>query len=226
MKKVLIFDLDDTLYLEISFVKSGFFAVADYLIKQHRLNFSKETLAQEMMEVLSSQGRGQVFDAVLKKHQLFNQKNLKKCVSAYRQHQPNITLPKESVDCLLSFQSYPIYVVTDGNKRVQRNKIDALGLDQYVKKAMPTHNYGLKAAKPSTYCFDLIKKWEQVDYKQMLYVGDNPHKDFVGIKPLGMQTLRVHQGMFKTVKKSKAFNADHGIMSIAEFDVALLERIF
>ena len=39
--KVVVFDLDDTLYKEIEFVKNGFNSVSDYLSKKFKLNKKK-----------------------------------------------------------------------------------------------------------------------------------------------------------------------------------------
>jgi len=48
--------------------------------------------------------------------------------------QPKITLSKEGKACLKRFKDLPKYLVTDGNKIVQLKKIQALGLEPYLKK--------------------------------------------------------------------------------------------
>lgn len=208
--KIVVFDLDDTLYPEIEFVKSGFRAVAAY--------FDEPLLFEKMCEVLEQNGRGRVFDLALAHFGERSKKAVQKALSIYRQHTPRISLPKESQEILEYFdaQNIPLYIVTDGNKHVQANKIKALGLERYVKKSFITHRYGTIHAKPSPYCFVKIAQNEGVDWCDVVYIGDNCNKDFVGIKRLGFRTVRIKQGMFVDVQKPQEYQAEYEIKSLLE----------
>jgi putative hydrolase of the HAD superfamily len=109
-----------------------------------------------------------------------------------------------------------MYLVTDGNLTVQRNKISSLQLDNYFFKCMPTHQYGIKHSKPSLHCFDLIKSWEGVDYSNLVYIGDNPHKDFIALKTVGAMTIRINTGMFTNVRVDEAHEARYQVDSLEE----------
>ena len=76
-------------------------------------------------------------------------------------------------------------------------KADSLGLDKYFKKIVLTHRYGVKHAKPSSYCFSIIKDIENCEWIDLVYIGDDPNKDFVNLNPLGVKTIRVNTGRFK-----------------------------
>lgn len=216
--KIIVFDLDDTLYEEITFVQSGFKSVASLLGKHFQVD--TEEALRIMWGVLESEGRGKVFNRVLAHYGLENRGNVKRCISQYRLHQPEIQLSSdaESVLSLLAEMGYSVYIVTDGNKNVQHNKIKALGLEERVKKYYITYRYGHHRSKPSPYCFELIAKRENVSFNEVVYVGDNPNKDFVGIKPLGFRTIRIRRGHFKDVVKSQEYNA--------EFEIEKLDQIF
>lgn len=216
---VLVFDLDDTLYEELTFVKSGFKAVAVYLNEQYSIPV--ETGFEFMLQKLPF-GRGRIFDDLLSHHGIYKKDLVRKCVSIYRLHRPEITLYPEADVCLERFRDYPLYIVTDGNKVVQQNKIRALGLDQRVKFCYITHCYGIKNAKPSPYCFLKICEREKVSPKEVVYIADNPHKDFVGIKPLGFKTIRVIQGQYKDLILSKEYEANQQIYSLRELNENLL----
>lgn len=216
---ILVFDLDDTLYEELTFVKSGFRAVADYLNEQYSIPV--QTGLEFMLGKLSS-GRGRIFDDLLINYDIYKKDLVRKCVSIYRRHRPEITLYPEADVCLERFRDYPLYIVTDGNKVVQQNKIRALGLDQRVKFCYITHCYGIKNAKPSPYCFLKICEREKVSPKEVVYIADNPHKDFVGIKPLGFKTIRVIQGQYKDLILSKEYEANQQIYSLRELNENLL----
>src|SRR3954466_8647160 len=167
---ILVFDLDDTLYNELTYVQSGFKAVASYLNKQFSIN--KKKVADELMAELEN-GRGSIFDNVLKKNSLFSKKLVKQCITVYRLHEPAIQLSTSGKKCLVRFKNYPLYIVTDGNKVVQHNKIKALKVDKLVKHYYITHRYGVHNAKPSIHCFMKICEREHVNPDQVVYIADN-----------------------------------------------------
>lgn len=219
---VLVFDLDDTLYDELTYVKSGFQVVARDLY--HRFSWPEEVTFEHMVKSLE-RGRERIFDDVLRDFGGYSKTNVRKCISVYRLHRPQINLSEEARRCLNRFESYPKYIVTDGNKIVQRNKLQALGLFERVKFCFITHRYGVCNSKPSPYCFLKICNMEKVNPSQVVYIGDNPHKDFVGIKPLGFKTIRVLTGGYGKVKPSKEFAAHYTINSLDDLSFDLLEQI-
>ena len=217
-----IFDLDDTLYLERHFVESGFHAVA---IKLNFLwGWSADESLKFMLNVLDNEGRGYVFNRLLEFHDALSAKNIRHCVNVYRFHKPQINLTLAVRRVLESFNHKP-YLVTDGHKMVQHNKIKSLDIDSLFKRTYITHRYGLCYAKPSIYCFDLIRKKEKCKWTDMFYVGDNPAKDFVNLNSLGVHTIRVKTGEHREVIAKKGFDAKYKINSLNELH-ALLEDIY
>ncbi len=211
--KVIIFDLDDTLYDEITFVKSGFLAVATHFAPQN-----PHIMLKKMISVLEERGRGEVFDVSLRHFGFYSKKNIKKALSIYRTHTPTIELNRDAKEILKYYksQNVPLYIVTDGNKMVQANKIKALKLENQIKKAFITHRYGTIHAKPSPYCFCKIAALESVKFEEIVYIADNITKDFIEIKKLGFHTVRIKQGMFKDVEKNPEFHAHVTINSLKE----------
>lgn len=220
---ILVFDLDDTLYEEITYVRSGFQAVANYLKDKYDIP-DQEGFAI-MIQALETLGRGKVFDAVLHRFNIYSSKNVHKCVTIYRLHAPIIKLSSDGEACLERFRDFPTYIVTDGNKVVQKNKLLALGIYDRVKHPYITHRYGIKNSKPSPYCFLKICERERVSPDQVVYIGDNPNKDFVGIKPLGFNTIRVLTGHFKDLVKDSEFEAHCNIKSLDELTVDLVKDL-
>ena len=219
---IIVFDLDDTLYEELTFVKSGFVAVADFLECNFGISSSE---SYELMVNRLELGRGKIFDDTLSHFGVLHKQTVDRCLTVYRKHFPKIQLHQEAEDFLVRFAHEPLYIVTDGNKMVQNNKIIALGLRKHVKHVFITHRYGVKHAKPSPYCFQKICEIEKVEPREVVYVGDNPHKDFVGIKPLGFQTIRINQGSFKNVKVTNDYEAHSTIGSLRELTIELLESL-
>lgn len=219
---VIIFDLDDTLYEELSFVRSGFKAAADYL--SPILNQTRKQIEASLMEELKIQ-RDHVFDRLLAKRGVTGRKIIQNCVRVYRGHEPSLELFPEARACLRRLHDYPLYIVTDGNNLVQRKKYLALGLPLLVKRCFFTYAHGLHRSKPSPYCFEKICSLEKAHPSSVVYVADNPHKDFVGIRPLGFKTIRVLTGPYRNDKVSEAFDADVKIPHLGFLDQKLLNTL-
>ncbi|MFS0575525.1 HAD family hydrolase [Sporosarcina sp. 179-K 3D1 HS] len=219
--KVIVFDMDDTLYDEYTYVRSGFYEVASFLSSQIRVN--PESLFEWMWQRLQSSGRGAIFDDLLKEFDCYSKKLARKCLSVYRFHNPEISLSKEAVFCLEQLKDFPLYLVTDGNKIVQHKKAQALGLYERMKHCYITHRYGVERAKPSPYCFLHLLKKENVEAADVVYIGDNPTKDFVGIKPLGFRTIRVMIGQHKEIKVAPEYEAEFNINSLTELPMTLVK---
>lgn len=211
---IYIFDLDDTLYDERHYVESGLRAVASFA--ENAWGIDKETGVEQLITLLDNNGRGRIFNDYLAMHGIAVTKaNVKACVSAYRLHKPSLAMPSKHLS-LLSALPAPLYLVTDGNKVVQGNKVDALNISHLFKRVFVTHRFGVKHAKPSTYCFEKIKQAERCEWRDMVYVGDNPAKDFVNLNKLGMPTVRVLTGVHKDVIAKPGYEAEHTIPHLCE----------
>jgi len=220
---VLVFDLDDTLYEEKSFVYSGFDAIAEFISSQY--NIEKNAFARELIQELQN-GRGDIFDIVLKKHNLFSKELVRKCISVYRLHKPIIKVYDDTIECLQRFIDIPKYIVTDGHKIVQQNKIKALGIEQYFSFCFISRRYGIRNEKPSPFCFQKICKLEAVTPESVVYIGDNPVKDFIGIKPLGFKTIRIMKGNHRSILKTPDYEAHIQINSLTELTSLLLNKLY
>ncbi|MFC7668489.1 HAD family hydrolase [Hymenobacter humi] len=118
--------------------------------------------------------------------------------------------------CLARFAEWPLYLVTDGHKEVQARKVLAMDVAATVRHAYLTNRYGRHRAKPSPHVFELICRREGVTAGQVIYVGDNPRKDFVGIKPLGFRTVRILRGNYAHLEADEAHEAHRRIHSLDE----------
>lgn len=215
---IIIFDLDDTLYPEITYVKSGLKAVSYW--GQEKYGWPHRQSYQIMYRLLQKQGRGRIFDTWFAEMGLSASCSLvKKAVACYRNHKPDITLPQDSIHCLRRFAHHSTYIVTDGHKGVQDKKLIALEVRSYVQHAYITHRYGLNHAKPSLHCFDLIKRREKAEWQDMMYIGDNPLKDFVNLNKVGAKTVRIKQGMFKDMIGKQGYDAQITISHLNQLNI-------
>lgn len=213
---IIVFDLDDTLYEELSYVKSGFKEVSQKLEINESIK-SAESL-NFMIDYLKKNGRKFIFNALLEKYKIYNKKNLQKYLICYRKHKPNIKIDAKIKKSLVKLnKEHSLYLLTDGNKLVQSIKVDTLGIKYLFKKVYITHRYGLKSAKPSLNCFKKIKYIEKCEWSEIVYVGDNPLKDFVNLNKVGAQTVRILQGPYKKTIPKKGYDAKFIYESIYKF---------
>mgnify|MGYP001162601847 FL=1 len=186
--KAILFDLDDTLYLERDFVKSGFRAVARWLQQENGLP-EKETFTR-LWSLFTSGERGDLFDRLLgddpKKKALVND-----LVSVYREHEPKISLLPGMKKCLLQLRkNFKLGLVTDGHEHVQKQKIAVLNLDDIFHAVIMTDELGHNNWKPSTVPFIRICQKLDIEPHEAIYIADNPQKDFKGPNQLGMSSIR------------------------------------
>ncbi|MBR7110681.1 MAG: ATP-grasp domain-containing protein [Clostridia bacterium] len=210
--KAVVFDLDDTLYFEKDYVKSGFKAVSDYLGDQKYF----ELLWQAFLN------GEQAIDYVLKKQNVYTDDLKAKCLDVYRNHIPDIELSEEVKNLLstLKEKKIKIGIITDGRVEGQRNKIKSLGIEQYVDEIIITDELGgVKFRKPNDISFRIMQLRLNVPFAQIVYVGDNVIKDFIAPRQLGMQTVLFdcEDGLYS--KEAKAtFIGDRIVSSLKELE--------
>ena len=203
---VLIFDLDDTLYDESSFVKSGLRAVAKY--GELSFGWDANNSFDFMNNHLRVHGRGKIFDEWLRNNNHYSTGKVNTCIKVYRHHKPDISLYSSASNIIEKYyKKMSMYLVTDGHKIVQSNKIIALNLEPFFKRTFITHRFGIKNAKPSLHCFEIIRLSERCQWSDIVYVGDNPAKDFVNLNKVGALTVRVHTGFYCFDRASAGYDA-------------------
>lgn len=218
---IVAFDLDDTLYRELDYVESGFRAVADYVSALYPITYREAH--DFLIRSMERNGRGHQFDDLLREIGAFSVKQRNALVQVYRQHKPEIALPAESISVLkaVAAEGHRLFVVTDGNHHVQNRKVEALGIRTFVERAYLTGRYGQEATKPGTKVFELMLARTRADVEDLVYVGDNPLKDFIGVRSLGGSTIRVLSGGFADEIAAPGYEPDLTVDSISEVPGAL-----
>jgi len=218
---IVAFDLDDTLYRELDYVESGFRAVADHIADSQPI--TSDEAYEFLIKSMERNGRGQQFDDLLVAIGAFTIRRRDQLVQVYRQHIPRIKLPTESSSVLsaIAADGHRLFLATDGNHHVQNLKVEALGLRSYVEHAYLTGRYGHEAAKPGTKVFKLMLERTRAEAADLVYVGDNPRKDFIGIRSLGGSTIRVLTGAFAKEAAAPGYESDLTVNSISEVPGAL-----
>lgn len=210
----ILFDLDDTLFDEMQFIKGGFKAVSSYISKNN--NIDQRVVYQLLLDVLEEHGRGKTFDIVLKKLSLYNEKLIPKLVEVYRTHKPNLFLYPEVSTVLSSLrkQGYKLGIITDGNVEVQRNKVEALKIKDFFDCMIFSNEYGIEKQKPNPLPYQKAMEKLEASANETVYIGDNPYKDFITARKLGIFTIRIMRGQYKNIKLRKEYKSDCQIQNL------------
>jgi putative hydrolase of the HAD superfamily len=207
--KIIIFDLDDTLYDSRIFTFQGFWSVSIFLSKI--TNVDKKIIYYKILS-FSKKNNKRAFNMILENLNL-PKKYLVKLLSIYRYSNKKLFL-YEDAKYLLNFLGYKrSFLITDGNKKMQAIKIKSLKISKYFKKIFITNQYGIKNNKPSIFCFEKIRKLEKTTFNNLVYIGDNPKKDFL-VKKYGITTIRLKRGIYKKIKLENKFEADYSINNL------------
>ncbi|URZ00963.1 Pyrophosphatase PpaX [Clostridium felsineum] len=213
--KAVIFDLDDTLYNEMDFVKEGFKCVASFLSRKYHLDEKK--LFEDILEILKLKGRGKIFDTLCKKYNI--KEDIKTLVEIYRKTSSPLQIYDDAKEVLESFNGkYKMGVITDGKASVQWNKINNLGIEKYFDKIIVTDDFGEKFWKPSEFAFIEMIKFLGCKACEAVYVGDNPRKDFIGARKVGLYTVRIirEQGDNMCLEAEHGYEAHNSINNLME----------
>ena len=192
MLKAIVFDLDDTLYPERQYALSGFAAVADWA--DGSLGIPSEQGYAELEAYFNDGVRGDTFNRWLEAHDLVPDRSITEMVKVYRDHTPSLEPYPETRAVLKTLaDEYRLGLITQGHKPGQQRKLDALGLAEMFEAVVIMGEEDRQDWKPSKVPFQRLLAETDLQGDQAAYIGDNPLKDFVGARQLGMLTIWVRR---------------------------------
>lgn len=173
MIKAVVFDLDDTLFPEMEYVKSGFRAVADFLIRETNKDYYEELIK------LFEKDKKDVFDRLIKNNGI--KIEVKELIDIYRNQKPTIRFYDDVLPFVNELKAKGIKtgIITDGRPEGQRAKLEALKCYSIFDKIIITDELGgIEYRKPHPLSYEKMAESLNVNYDEMMYIGDNPSKDF------------------------------------------------
>jgi putative hydrolase of the HAD superfamily len=171
-----VFDLDDTLYNELDYLKSSYQEIATYLDPENKsylyaLMFSKYRKQENVFQYLTQNYN-------ISKNEL---------IEKYRNHLPNITLFEHAEMLMQDIKEKEgkIAIITDGRSKTQRNKIKKLGIEEYIDLIIISEEIG--SEKPSLKNFQMVET--VLKTQNNIYIADNITKDFIAPNLLGWNSI-------------------------------------
>lgn len=200
--RTVIFDLDDTLYPEWDFIRSGFRAVEQHLTS---LGVNCCGISERWYSIRRA-GEPRVFDRWLNsaepsarqawQHFGSSQHAVNALVDLYRTHEPIIDPHPGVIDLLAKLRwsqngHVKLGLLSDGYLRTQRAKLTALRLTNFFDAIVFSDELGREHWKPSpTPFFEVLERLGSTG-DDAVYVGDNPTKDFLGARRAGLSSARL-----------------------------------
>ena len=189
MIKLVVFDLDDTLYDEMDYIISGYKFIAKYLESKYNISDAFSTF----IEAFQNGNRHRVFNYILEKFEVqYDDRIIKTLVNKYRNHYPDIKSSRKIINILELIKiKHKLAIISDGYLDAQKLKITALDIKNYFDKIYLTDELGQKYWKPSLYYFEKCQQNFNLQSNQIVYIGDNWKKDFYPGNTLGWKTIGI-----------------------------------
>jgi glycosyltransferase involved in cell wall biosynthesis/FMN phosphatase YigB (HAD superfamily) len=218
-RRLVVLDIDDTLYLERDYVRSGFDAVGAWA----RAELGVDDLGERAWTAFEAGVRRTIFDDALAGAGVEVTPDLvPRLVEVYRAHTPAIELTSDARQWLDALAPHvAVAVVTDGPLASQRAKATALTLTQWADLVVFTESLGPGKGKPHPAAFEQLERELGVAGAHCAYVADNPAKDFVAPHRLGWRTVRVRRAGGLHAEVPSGDDVDAEITSLADLDAAL-----
>ena len=190
MARAVVFDLDDTLYPERDYVRSGYRAVARHL---DRKLGRREPFEQWLWDRFCRGQSDRAFDGLSEAFGLgLDADQIRQLVEVYREHRPRIRPRRFVPDLLAHLRSLgPVGLISDGFLPAQQHKLEALGLTESFDCVLFTESIGRQFWKPHPIAFERMAERLGCRHADCLYVGDNPAKDFDAPNRLGWRTVQL-----------------------------------
>lgn len=178
-----IFDLDDTLYKEIDYLRSAYRFISERIAAS---DSCPEDIYQYMLDRYIN--GEDVFGAVQNHYSTARTKS--EMLVWYRTHIPDIRLTEDTKSLLNFLKEKEVItgILTDGRSHTQRNKIEALGLKEFIvdRDILISEEFGSEKPSADNYRYFEL---EHPTVNNFIYVGDNPNKDFLSPNRLGWLTI-------------------------------------
>jgi len=228
--KAVVFDMDDTLYLERDYVLSGFRHISN-LIAEDARRTPEDILTFLLSRAENPHHRGHVLELLFAEYpEIARGWEAVRLVEEYRAHTPAISL-LPGVELLLTdlrAAGAHLAVITDGVSASQHSKAKALRLTEYFDRIVVTDDRGIEYRKPHPYAYLNVSEGFGCEARACVYIGDNPAKDFLAPRRLGWETvrLRLRNQLHEAAEPSSPEAAPQiECRSVAELRSTLLTRL-
>lgn len=184
--KVLVWDLDGTLYKEIPEVKAGIYKNAVQAIvktKKISLNQAKVLFTKNYLKYKSN--TKVLFKLGVDKKYIQSGDWYNKIQLQYLKKDPLLK------DIFKKLPHFRHIISTNSKRQVTFKKLKILGLDYKIFEKIFTATETKEKVKPDPYAFKIVLKFTKLKPSQHLFIGDSEGKEIIPAQKLGMHACFV-----------------------------------
>lgn len=190
-------DLDDTLFAQQEWLAGAWEAVAE---EGGRRGLAGPRLLTSLRAVAAEgSDRGGIIDRAVAAVGADPDRHRDALVATFAAHAPR-SLPcyPGAADALRALRAQiPVVCVTDGNPRIQRAKLAALGLGKAFDGVVISDELGGRhLRKPDSAPFRAAVRMLGLAPEDVVHIGDRPAKDVQGAEAAGLRCIRVRTGEY------------------------------
>lgn len=223
--KAFIFDLDDTLYPQKEYTRQCLLATSDYISKISRVEI--DAIEKHLNCILDEKGieYKYIFNDLFENIGFDGTPHLKEILELFRACQPKLELYENALEVLNCLKNnYRLALLTDGYEKIQHYKVQELELNDFFEEILVTYTLGEENRKPSPLPYQKLLDIMQLNAEECIYVGNDPKRDFIACKKLGMKSIRINQGDYKNLFLDKEYEADFCIDDIINLAETIKEQ--
>ncbi len=223
----MVFDMDDTLYEEKDYVRSGFKALDHWMKREFQITGFYETA----LDLFLSGEKRLIFNKTLEKLNIaYGETLIEEMVDVYRSHEPDIHLLDDVKWVFENLQdTVKIGLISDGYLVSQEKKVNALKLEEKCHSVILTDRWGKEHWKPSHVPYEQASRELKLPHDQCVYIGDNANKDFVTAKRLGWTTIHIDRkdGLYSGIAVEQEYKAHYTIDDLRQISgLPMLKHMF
>lgn len=190
--KAVIFDLDDTLIPEYDFVMSGYRYMSHIL--EDRLNKSADEIFDKLKE-LSKETYSRAFDRLFEAYGFIpSPEEMRDYIDRYRNHPADVSFYPDVMPTLQGLKERDILtgIISDGEVSRQENKLKSAKGESLFDVIIWNDSFGsTEYRKPNPHGFFVMAEKMGLSPSEMVYIGDNPSKDFHVMLDMPIRTARI-----------------------------------
>jgi putative hydrolase of the HAD superfamily len=124
------------------------------------------------------------------------------------------TLHDDVVPCLESLKEYTLGIISNGDSKEQRLKLDKMGIRSYFSSVVISDDLGVR--KPAPAIFEASLRDLGVSAKEAVYIGDRVDKDMAGAQHAGIPGVLIDRKKSHKASASDSFYTVHSLLEIKD----------
>lgn len=176
--KAIVFDLDDTIYSEIEYLKKAYKYISHKVFEnEKRINLSVNDIYYFLIKTFINDGRHNIYQKMCSRFNIlkFSIEDFLNCLRTVplEYNELPIYAPIHEI-ITINHTKKLLFIMTNGNEKQQENKIKALNIPYKNKiRVIFSSSLGSKFEKPNSFFLDKILSENNLVSSDVIFFGDS-----------------------------------------------------